>query len=48
MTEEFYELTDTGFDLPGPNQALLKWEEVYNAIQTNKGYSHVDKLKSHS
>ena len=28
-TEEFYEVTDTSFELPELNQALLKWEKVY-------------------
>ena len=32
-TEEFYEVTDANFNTPELNQALLKWENVYNTIR---------------
>jgi len=35
-TEEFYEVTDTSFELLELNQALLKWEKVYNTIRPHQ------------
>jgi transposase InsO family protein len=35
-TEEFYEVTDTRFELLDLNQALLKWEKVYNTIRPHQ------------
>ena len=35
-TEEFYEVTDTNFEIPELNQALLKWENVYNTIRPHQ------------
>jgi transposase InsO family protein len=32
-TEEFYEVTDTEFDIPTLNAALLKWEQIDNTIR---------------
>lgn len=35
-TEEFYEVTDSDFDIPTLNEALLKWEKVYNTIRPHQ------------
>jgi len=35
-TEEFYEVTDTNFNMPELNQALLSWENVYNTIRPHQ------------
>jgi transposase InsO family protein len=40
-TEEFYEITDAGFDLPELNQALLKWEKVYNTIRPHQALGYL-------
>jgi putative transposase len=32
-TEEFYEVTNTGFEIAELNQALLEWEKVYNTVR---------------
>ncbi|MFA5066353.1 MAG: integrase core domain-containing protein [Dehalococcoidia bacterium] len=32
-TEEFYEITDTSFEMKELNQALLKWEIIYNTVR---------------
>ena len=32
-TKEFYEVTHTSFEILELNQALLKWQEVYNTIR---------------
>lgn len=39
--EEFYELTDTEFDLPSLNQSLLRWERVYNTIRPHQSLSYL-------
>jgi hypothetical protein len=35
-TEEFYEVTDTSFEIAELNQALLKWEKVYNTVRPHQ------------
>ena len=40
-TEEFYEVTDASFELPELNQALLKWEEVYNTIRPHQALGYL-------
>jgi transposase InsO family protein len=40
-TEEFYEVTDTGFALPELNQALLKWEKVYNTVRPHQALEYL-------
>lgn len=40
-TEEFYEVTDTDFALPGLNEALLKWERVYNTIRPHQSLNYL-------
>ena len=31
-TEEFYEVTDTGFEIAELNQASLEWERIHNTV----------------
>jgi len=45
MTEESYEVTDTGFDLPGRNQALLKWEVVYDTVRPSQTLGYLTPLE---
>jgi transposase InsO family protein len=40
-TEEFYEVTDTGFEIAELNQALLEWERVYNAVQPHQALGYL-------
>lgn len=40
-TEEFYEVTDASFELPGLVQALLEWEKVYNAIRPHQALGYL-------
>ncbi|MDD5703304.1 MAG: integrase core domain-containing protein [Dehalococcoidales bacterium] len=40
-TEEFYEVTDTSFKLSDLNQALLKWEKVYNTIRPHQALGYL-------
>jgi len=35
-TEEFYEVTDTSFEIAELNQALLEWEGVYNTVRPDQ------------
>jgi len=32
-TEEFYEVTETNFEIEGLNRALLEWEKIYNTVR---------------
>jgi len=40
-TEEFYEVTDASFELPELNQALLKWEKVYNTVRPHQALGYL-------
>ena len=40
-TEEFYEVTDANFEISELNQALLKWEEVYNTIRPHQALGYL-------
>ena len=39
--EEFYEVTDTGFEIAELNQALLEWERVYNTVQPHQALGYL-------
>jgi len=40
-TEEFYEVTDTGFEIEELNHALLQWEKVYNTIRPHQALGYL-------
>ena len=40
-TEEFYEVTDTSFEIAELNQALLKWEKVYNTVRPHQALGYL-------
>lgn len=40
-TEEFYEVTDITFNISELNQALVKWEEVYNTIRPHQALGYL-------
>ena len=44
-TEEFYEVTDTSFDLPELNRALLKWEVVYDTVRPSQALGYLTPLE---
>ena len=40
-TEEFYELTDSSFDMAEINQALRKWELVYDTVRPHQSLGYL-------
>ena len=40
-TEEFYEITDSSFDMDEINKALLKWEYIYNTIRPHQSLGYL-------
>jgi putative transposase len=40
-TEEFYEITDTSFEMKELNQALLKWEMIYNTVRPHQSLQYL-------
>ncbi len=44
-TEEFYEVTESSFDLPELREELLKWEQVYNTVRPHQALGYVTPLK---
>jgi putative transposase len=44
-TEEFYELTDSSFDLPELRIDLLEWENVYNTVRPHQALAYLTPLE---
>lgn len=44
-TEEFYEVTDSPFDLPELRPELLGWEQVYNTLRPHQALGYLTPLK---
>ena len=44
-TEEFYEVTDSTFDLADLRQKLLEWEHIYNTIRPHQALRYLTPLK---
>jgi len=44
-TEEFYEVTDTSFELPELNRALLKWEVVHDTVRPSQALGYLTPLE---
>jgi len=44
-TEEFYEVTESSFDLSELRQELLEWERVYNTVRPHQALGYVTPLK---
>ena len=40
-TEEFYEVTDSSFEIQELNRALLEWEKVYNTIRPHQALGYL-------
>ena len=44
-TEEFYEVTDSSFELSQLREELLEWERVYNTVRPHQALGYVTPLK---
>jgi len=44
-TEEFYEVTESSFDLPELRDELLEWERTYNTIRPHQALGYMTPLK---
>ena len=44
-TEEFYEVTDSTFDLAELREKLLKWEHIYNTIRPHQALGYLTPLR---
>jgi transposase InsO family protein len=44
-TEEFYEVTESSFDLPELRDELLQWERTYNTIRPHQALGYMTPLK---
>jgi len=44
-TEEFYEVTESSFDLPELREELLAWEQAYNTVRPHQALGYVTPLK---
>jgi putative transposase len=44
-TEEFYQVTNASFEISELNQALVRWEEVYNTIRPHQALGYLTPLE---
>jgi len=44
-TEEFYEVTDSSFEMDELNKALIKWEYIYNTIRPHQSLGYLTPKK---
>lgn len=44
-TEEFYEVTDSSFDIAELRQELIEWERVYNTVRPHQALSYLTPLQ---
>jgi transposase InsO family protein len=44
-TEEFYEVTESSFDIPELREELLEWEQVYNTVRPHQALGYITPLK---
>ena len=44
-TEEFYEVTDSSFDLSELREELLEWEQIYNTVRPHQALGYLTPLK---
>ncbi len=43
-TEEFYEITDSSFEIADLSQQLLKWERIYNTVRPHQALEYLTPL----
>ncbi len=44
-TEEFYQVTETSFDIAELRAELMRWEETYNTIRPHQGLGYLTPLE---
>jgi transposase InsO family protein len=44
-TEEFYEVTESTFDLPELRAELIEWERIYNTVRPHKALNYLTPLE---
>ncbi len=44
-TEEFYEITDSTFEIAELNEELLEWEMIYNTVRPHQALGSLTPLK---
>ena len=44
-TEEFYEATESSFELSGLREELLAWEQVYNTVRPHQALAYLIPLQ---
>ena len=44
-TEEFYEITDSTFEIADLSKELLKWEDIYNTVRPHQALGYLTPLK---
>jgi len=44
-TEEFYEVTESSFELAELREELLEWEQVYNTVRPHQALGYMTPLK---
>jgi transposase InsO family protein len=44
-TEEFYEVTESSFDLAELREELLEWERIYNTVRPHQSLGYLTPLK---
>ena len=44
-TEEFYEVTESSFDLSELREELLAWEQAYNTVRPHQALGYLTPLK---
>ena len=44
-TEEFYEVTESSFDIPELRGELLEWEKIYNTVRPHQALGYLTPVK---
>ena len=44
-TKEFYEVTESSFELAEPREELLEWERIYNTVRPHQSLGYLTPLK---
>jgi len=44
-TEEFYEVTESSFDIAELRAQLLDWEQIYNTVRPHQALAYLTPLK---
>ncbi len=41
ITEEFYEVTESSFDIAEPGNELLEWERIHNTVRPHQAWGYL-------